>query len=350
MVLRIIASVTSSPAYKSSFRGAGGRNVRPSAAHAAVAARPLGGALGVADARQRLGEQALQLLEPAALRAQLEQHLLRLEGHVERGGHPVGVELGEVVRLGALVGHLGHEVGVAAPGRLGGAGVGRGVVGVLEQLDVAGGVGQIVDAAQQPEGRAALHEHVHPPVLEALQHLGDARRAADLLQAVVGEPDDAELALLLDALADHELVALLEDVERHELVGDEHEPEREERKSLAVLGHRSERLGQPAHRTAGIGYNATCMSEISRRQLIVSGALAAGALAGSPRLLREALAAPARAGTSPYGPLGPPDANGLMLPPGFTSREIARGLSHVAGYPWPIFPDGQATFATADGG
>jgi uncharacterized protein len=92
------------------------------------------------------------------------------------------------------------------------------------------------------------------------------------------------------------------------------------------------------------------MSEISRRQLIVSGALAAGALAGSPRMLREALAAPARAGASPYGALGPPDANGLMLPPGFSSREVARGLSHVAGYPWPIFPDGQATFPTADGG
>ncbi len=92
------------------------------------------------------------------------------------------------------------------------------------------------------------------------------------------------------------------------------------------------------------------MDGISRRQLIVSGALAAGALAGSPRLLREALAAPARAGVSPYGPLGPPDAHGLMLPPGFSSREIARGLSHVAGYPWPVFPDGQATFPTADGG
>jgi secreted PhoX family phosphatase len=92
------------------------------------------------------------------------------------------------------------------------------------------------------------------------------------------------------------------------------------------------------------------MSQVSRRQLIVSGALAAGALAGSPRLLREALAAPARAGVSPYGPLGPPDANGLMLPPGFSSREIARGLSQVASYPWPVFPDGQATFATGDGG
>ena len=92
------------------------------------------------------------------------------------------------------------------------------------------------------------------------------------------------------------------------------------------------------------------MERISRRQLIVSGALAAGALAGSPRMLREALAAPARAGVSPYGPLGAPDANGLMLPPGFTSREVARGLSEVKGYPWPVFPDGQATFPTRDGG
>src|SRR5687767_5256570 len=92
------------------------------------------------------------------------------------------------------------------------------------------------------------------------------------------------------------------------------------------------------------------MDRISRRQLIVSGALAAGALAGSPRLLREALAAPARAGASPYGPLGPPNGNGLMLPPGFSSREIARGLSQVSGYPWPVFPDGQATFPTRDGG
>jgi hypothetical protein len=31
-----------------------------------------------------------------------------------------------------------------------------------------------------------------------------------------------------------------------------------------------------------------------------------------------------------------------MLPPSFTSHEVARGLSDVAGYPWPVFPDGQA--------
>jgi hypothetical protein len=90
--------------------------------------------------------------------------------------------------------------------------------------------------------------------------------------------------------------------------------------------------------------------QISRRQLIASGALVAGALVVSPRVLREALAAPSRAAGSPYGELGAPDANGLMLPPGFTSREIARGQARVAGYTWPKYSDGQATFGTADGG
>ena len=92
------------------------------------------------------------------------------------------------------------------------------------------------------------------------------------------------------------------------------------------------------------------MDRISRRQLIVSGALAAGALAGSRACSGRRSPLPRARGSSPYGPLGAPDANGLMLPPGFSSREIARGLSEVKGYPWPVFPDGQATFPTADGG
>ena len=72
----------------------------------------------------------------------------------------------------------------------------------------------------------------------------------------------------------------------------------------------------------------------------------------SPAFIREALAAPARAGASPYGALGAPDANGLMLPPGFRSRIVARSLAPVenTGYVWPVFPDGQATYATGDGG
>ncbi|HYI35319.1 MAG TPA: alkaline phosphatase PhoX, partial [Thermoleophilaceae bacterium] len=91
---------------------------------------------------------------------------------------------------------------------------------------------------------------------------------------------------------------------------------------------------------------------LSRRDLLRSGALAAGALTAGPVFIREALAAPARAGASPYGALQPPDANGVMLPPGFRSRVVARGLQPVGntGYLWPIFPDGQATFATGDGG
>ena len=55
----------------------------------------------------------------------------------------------------------------------------------------------------------------------------------------------------------------------------------------------------------------------------------------------------------PYGPLaGAPDANGLLLPEGFTSRVIARSLQPVegTGYEWPAFPDGAATFPADDGG
>ncbi len=91
---------------------------------------------------------------------------------------------------------------------------------------------------------------------------------------------------------------------------------------------------------------------LSRRQLLQSGTVAAGALAVGPGLIRAALAAPARAGRSPYGALGAADANALELPPGFSSRLIARGLEPVAGtgYTMPIFPDGQATFRTGDGG
>jgi len=64
-----------------------------------------------------------------------------------------------------------------------------------------------------------------------------------------------------------------------------------------------------------------------------------------PRVLRSNLAN--------LGPLGPADGNGLRLPPGFTSRIVARtGKPPVAGkrYVWHSAPDGGATFATEDGG
>ncbi len=90
--------------------------------------------------------------------------------------------------------------------------------------------------------------------------------------------------------------------------------------------------------------------ELSRRQFVGTGALAAAALAFGPSFWRDAMAAPAIPGAGPYGPLNPPDANGLMLPAGFRSREIARSGATVGDYPWHIFPDGQATFAAADDG
>src|SRR5262245_52301266 len=69
--------------------------------------------------------------------------------------------------------------------------------------------------------------------------------------------------------------------------------------------------------------------------------------------LRQALAGfPAVAGPGPYGPLLAADALGLMLPAGFTAREIARGGEPVAGtgYTWHAFPDGGATFRARGGG
>lgn len=91
--------------------------------------------------------------------------------------------------------------------------------------------------------------------------------------------------------------------------------------------------------------------EISRRRFVGTGVSAAGLFALGPAFW-EALARPAETGRSPYGPLGPPDANGLRLPEGFTSREVARGLTPVGatGYVWHLFPDGGSTYSTEDGG
>jgi len=91
---------------------------------------------------------------------------------------------------------------------------------------------------------------------------------------------------------------------------------------------------------------------MDRRRFLQAGVFTAGGTAALP-LLASAAGAQA-AGTSPYGSIDgvAPDANGLMLPEGFTSRIVA-----VAGEPvgdtdfeWHIFPDGAATFAQDDGG
>ena len=98
--------------------------------------------------------------------------------------------------------------------------------------------------------------------------------------------------------------------------------------------------------------------QLDRRQFlkagIGAGIGAAGALAFGPSHLARALAATATPGPSPYGALQDFDANGIALPPGFTSREIARGATSVPGstppYVWHNATDGQATFATLTGG
>lgn len=90
-----------------------------------------------------------------------------------------------------------------------------------------------------------------------------------------------------------------------------------------------------------------------RREFLRTSLIGAAALSFGPGFWRDALAAePAKPGPGPYGPLQPPDANGIMLPEGFESRVIARGGVAVEGttYPWHTFSDGQATFATGDGG
>ena len=87
-----------------------------------------------------------------------------------------------------------------------------------------------------------------------------------------------------------------------------------------------------------------------RTCLRLGAAITAGAFTQSS-LWTRAFAAPARGGQGPYGPLLDADANGLMLPAGFTSRVVARAQQEVAdsGYVWPIFPDGGATYRTSGG-
>jgi len=81
-------------------------------------------------------------------------------------------------------------------------------------------------------------------------------------------------------------------------------------------------------------------------------AVSSAALAAAPAVWRYAYAASTVRGPGPYGPLVGPDANGLLLPAGFTSRVIARSGLAVAGtsYIWPAAPDGAATFAAPGGG
>ncbi|MER6170941.1 alkaline phosphatase PhoX [Streptosporangium sp. NPDC001681] len=85
-----------------------------------------------------------------------------------------------------------------------------------------------------------------------------------------------------------------------------------------------------------------------RRTFVRTGGLTAGAvLAGS--LWQGVAGAVAPSFESPYGPLGEPDANGVALPEGFTSRIVARTGRRVGGLLWHPAPDGGACFPDGDG-
>ncbi|MGP3980065.1 alkaline phosphatase PhoX [Streptomyces sp. KR80] len=90
---------------------------------------------------------------------------------------------------------------------------------------------------------------------------------------------------------------------------------------------------------------------MERRTLLRAAVVGAGAAAFSGSLWRQAAAYPALPGPSPYGDLQAADANGIMLPAGFTSRLIARSGQKVAGtnYTWHGAPDGGECFADGSG-
>ncbi|WP_022930205.1 alkaline phosphatase PhoX [Patulibacter americanus] len=94
------------------------------------------------------------------------------------------------------------------------------------------------------------------------------------------------------------------------------------------------------------------MTSTSRRAFVSSSAAVAGLLTFGPAFWRGALAAPAKLGEGPYGPLMPANDHGLRLPRGFASREVARGGRPVGPtqYAWHSNTDGMATYATEDGG
>ncbi len=91
---------------------------------------------------------------------------------------------------------------------------------------------------------------------------------------------------------------------------------------------------------------------MDRRTFLRGSAAAAGTLGFGGALWGRAFAAPAQPAPSPYGQLLSADANGLALPAGFTSRQVARTGSPVGStsYVWHAAPDGAAIFPTSSGG
>jgi hypothetical protein len=97
------------------------------------------------------------------------------------------------------------------------------------------------------------------------------------------------------------------------------------------------------------------LGELSRRAVLQRGFFGLGLVVAGSVLHGCGGKGPDRrvSNIANLGPLGPADANGLRLPPGFSGRVVARtGSAPVAtsGYLWHAWPDGGATFETEDGG
>jgi secreted PhoX family phosphatase len=91
---------------------------------------------------------------------------------------------------------------------------------------------------------------------------------------------------------------------------------------------------------------------MERRNFLRASVLGASTVAFSGSLWHgAALAAPAQNAAGPYGALQAADANGIRLPPGFTSQVVARSGQVVPGtsYTWHNAPDGGACFADGSG-
>ncbi|MEU6445465.1 alkaline phosphatase PhoX [Streptomyces sp. NPDC046979] len=90
---------------------------------------------------------------------------------------------------------------------------------------------------------------------------------------------------------------------------------------------------------------------MDRRTLLRTAVVGGSAVLGGTLWRGAAYAAPAQPGSGPYGAIGSPDANGLRLPAGFTSRVIARSGQKVPGtsYTWHSAPDGGACYPDGSG-
>ncbi|MEU2654116.1 alkaline phosphatase PhoX [Streptomyces sp. NPDC007325] len=91
---------------------------------------------------------------------------------------------------------------------------------------------------------------------------------------------------------------------------------------------------------------------MERRSFLRGAVIGTSAAAfGGTLMAGAAYAAPAQPGTGPYGALGAANANGIMLPAGFTSRIVARSGQTVPGtsYTWHNAPDGGACYTDGSG-